>query len=99
MNLLYDGVPIVYGQRLMFVEANHGLFARHAWQRVTPAAYVETLTPALDHADRASPVRSYCAGFLPGSRKSVESMAARVEAGRVQAAHLTLEAAACSAIA
>ncbi len=55
------------------------------------AAYVETLTAALGHADRAAPFQSYCAGLLlPGERKSVEPMAARVEPQRVQAAHQSL---------
>ena len=55
------------------------------------AAYVETLTGALGHADRAAPFQSYCAGLLlPGERKSVEPMAARVEPQRVQAAHQSL---------
>jgi SRSO17 transposase len=53
--------------------------------------YVEAITSALGHADRASPFRSYCAGLLlPGDRKSVEPMAARVQPGRVQAAHQSL---------
>ena len=53
--------------------------------------YVETLTWALGHADRAVPFRSYCTGLLlPGARKSVEPMAARIEPGRVQAAHQSL---------
>ena len=60
--------------------ANHGF-----------AAYVEAITSALGHADRAAPFRSYCAGLLlPGDRKSVEPMAARVQPGRVQAAHQSL---------
>ncbi len=55
------------------------------------AAYVEAITSALGHADRAAPFRSYCAGLLlPGERKSVEPMAARVQPGRVQAAHQSL---------
>jgi len=55
------------------------------------AAYVEAITRALGHADRAAPFRSYCAGLLlPGDRKSVEPMAARLEPGRVQAAHQSL---------
>lgn len=55
------------------------------------AAYVEAITSALGHADRAAPFRSYCAGLLlPGDRKSIEPMAARVEPGRVQAAHQSL---------
>jgi SRSO17 transposase len=55
------------------------------------AAYVEGLSKALGHADRAAPLKAYCTGLLlPGARKSVEPMAARVEPGRVQAAHQSL---------
>ncbi len=54
-------------------------------------AYVEALTRSLGHADRGAPFRSYCTGLLlPGARKSVEPMAARVEPGRVRAAHQSL---------
>ena len=50
--------------------------------------YVEALGVALGHADRVAPARRYCAGLLlPGDRKSIEPMAARVEPGRVQAAY------------
>jgi SRSO17 transposase len=55
------------------------------------AAYVEMLASALGHADRVAPLKAYCTGLLlPGERKSVEPMAARVEPGRVQAAHQSL---------
>jgi len=55
------------------------------------AAYVETIASVLGHADRVAPLRSYCTGLLlPGDRKSIEPMAARVEPGRVQAAHQSL---------
>ena len=54
-------------------------------------SYVEALISSLGHADRAAPFRSYCTGLLlPGDRKSVEPMAARVQPGRVQAAHQSL---------
>jgi SRSO17 transposase len=54
-------------------------------------AYVERLSSALGHADRTTPFRSYCAGLiLPGDRKSVEPMAARIEPHRVQATHQSL---------
>jgi SRSO17 transposase len=54
-------------------------------------AYVEGLSSALGHADRTAPFRSYCAGLiLPGDRKSVEPMAARLEPLRVQATHQSL---------
>ena len=55
------------------------------------AGYVERLSSALGHADRKAPLKAYCTGLiLPGERKSVEPMAARVEPGRVQAAHQSL---------
>lgn len=55
------------------------------------AAYVEAVASVLGHADRDAPFRSYCTGLLlPGDRKSVEPMAARVEPWRVQAAHQSL---------
>jgi SRSO17 transposase len=55
------------------------------------AAYVEALRAVLGHADRAAPFQSYCTGLLlPGDRKSVEPMAARVQPGRLPAAHQSL---------
>ena len=55
------------------------------------AAYVEVITPVLGHADRMVPFQSYCAGLLlPGDRKGVEPMAARVQPARVQAAHQSM---------
>src|SRR3954463_8137420 len=53
--------------------------------------YVERLGDALGHADRRAPLRAYCTGLLlPGERKSVEPMAARVDPARVGAAHQSL---------
>jgi SRSO17 transposase len=53
--------------------------------------YVERLGDVLGHADRRQPLRAYCTGLLlPGERKSVEPMAARVEPFRVGAAHQSL---------
>ena len=53
--------------------------------------YVEGLTSVIGHADRKAPLKAYCTGLLlPGERKSVEPMAARVAPGRVQAAHQSL---------
>jgi SRSO17 transposase len=55
------------------------------------SAYVERLTRALGHADRVAPFRAYCVGLmLPGRRKSVEPIAARIEPARVGAAHQSL---------
>src|SRR5918911_597321 len=53
--------------------------------------YVERLGDVLGHADRRAPPRAYCTGLLlPGERKSVEPMAARVDPARVGAAHQSL---------
>ena len=55
------------------------------------AAYLEAITAVLGHASRVAPARAYCTGLLlPGERKSVEPMAARIEPDRVQAAHQSL---------
>ena len=53
--------------------------------------YVAALSATLGHADRDEPFRRYTTGLLlPLERKSVEPMAARVEPGRVSAAHQSL---------
>jgi SRSO17 transposase len=53
--------------------------------------YVGRLGDVLGHADRRAPLRAYATGLLlPGERKSVEPMAARVEPARVGAAHQSL---------
>jgi SRSO17 transposase len=53
--------------------------------------YIERLGDVLGHADRRAPLRSYTTGLLlPGERKSVEPMAARVDPLRVGAAHQSL---------
>lgn len=68
-----------------------GLGAKSRGSESRFTAYVEAIVAALGHADRAAPFRSYCTGLLlPGDRKSVEPMAARVQPGRVQAAHQSL---------
>jgi SRSO17 transposase len=55
------------------------------------AAFVEALSAAVGHADRVAPLRAYCTGLiLPGERKSIEPMAARIEPARVQAAHQSM---------
>ena len=55
------------------------------------ASYLEHLASSLGHADRRAPFGSYCKGLiLPGERKSVEPIAARVEPSRVQGAHQSL---------
>src|SRR6202008_4842328 len=43
------------------------------------AAYLDRLAQAAEHVDRVEPLKSYCKGLLlPGERKSVEPMAARL---------------------
>jgi SRSO17 transposase len=55
------------------------------------AAYVDALAGGLGHADRIAPMQAYCTGLLlPGERKSIEPMAARLEPHRAQAAHQSL---------
>ena len=55
------------------------------------AGYVEALSSAVGYADRKAPLKAYCTGLLlPGERKSVEPMAARVAPSRVPAAHQSL---------
>jgi SRSO17 transposase len=52
---------------------------------------VERLGDVLGHADRRGPLRAYTTGLLlPGERKSVEPMAARVDPARAGAAHQSL---------
>ena len=54
-------------------------------------AYVEALATTLAHADRKAPFSAYCRGLiLPGERKSVEPMAARLRPEQVSAAHQSL---------
>ena len=53
--------------------------------------YVDRLSQCLGHKDREGPFRRYCAGLLlPGERKSVEPMAARLSPGSVSAQHQSL---------
>ena len=54
-------------------------------------AYLDAILVELGHASRAASARAYCTGLLlPGERKSVEPMAARIEPARVQARHQSL---------
>ena len=55
------------------------------------AAYCEEIGDALEHADRRVPAQWYLKGLmLPGERKSVEPMAARVCPGNVSSAHQSM---------
>jgi len=60
-------------------------------QRQRFAAYLDSLAQAAGHLDRAVPLESYCTGLLlPGERKSVEPMAARLAPDDVQRTHQSL---------
>src|ERR1700704_1971976 len=53
--------------------------------------YVARLGEVIGHADRREPLRAYLSGLLlPGERKSVEPMAAKVDPLHVQARHQSL---------
>jgi len=55
------------------------------------AAYIEGLAEAAGHADRNVPLKNYCTGLLlPGERKSVEPMAARLAPANVRRMHQSL---------
>jgi SRSO17 transposase len=55
------------------------------------AAYLDRLAQAARHQDRAVPLKSYCTGLLlPGERKSVEPMAARLRPENVRQTHQSL---------
>ena len=55
------------------------------------AAYMNGLAQAAEHADRKIPLQNYCTGLLlPGERKSVEPMAARLAPGNVRRLHQSL---------
>ena len=55
------------------------------------AAYVDGLATAAGHEDRRAPLKDYCKGLLlPGERKSIEPMAARLNPSDVQATRQSL---------
>src|SRR3712207_973603 len=55
------------------------------------AAYLDEIASVLARVSRAAAARAYCTGLLlPGARKSVEPMAARIEPGLVGARHQSL---------
>jgi len=54
-------------------------------------AYLDRLAQAAGHLDRVVPLKSYCTGLLlPGERKSVEPMAARLCPDNVRQTHQSL---------
>jgi SRSO17 transposase len=60
-------------------------------QQKRVAAYLDRLAQAAGHLDRVVPLKSYCTGLLlPGERKSVEPMAARLCPDNVRQTHQSL---------
>ena len=54
-------------------------------------AYIEHMRNAVGHADRRESLIAYCAGLLlPGERKSVEPMAARLAPEDVSTKHQSM---------
>src|ERR1700710_3064015 len=54
-------------------------------------AYLERLKVSVGHADRYEPLRAYLSGLLlPGERKSVEPMAAKLDPLHVRARHQSM---------
>lgn len=54
-------------------------------------SYMEHLAAGLGHADRSTGLKGYCTGLmLPGARKSVEPMAARIDPRHASARHQSL---------
>jgi SRSO17 transposase len=57
------------------------------------AVYLDAIAGVLGHASRAASAQAYCTGLLlPGERKSIEPMAARLDPAHVQAKHQSLRA-------
>mgnify|MGYP001617500490 CR=1 FL=1 len=53
--------------------------------------YLDRLAQALGHRDRREPLRAYLTGLcLPGDRKSIEPMAARIDPRHVRARHQSM---------
>ena len=65
--------------------------ARRAEAAERLEGYLEGLGAAIGHADRREPLRAYVTGLLlPGERKSVEPMAARIDPRHVRARHQSM---------
>ena len=55
------------------------------------STYLRRLGDVIGHADRHEPLRAYISGLLlPGERKSIEPIAARVDPGHVRSRHQSL---------
>src|ERR1039458_6923115 len=73
---------------LVCMSANTGTSGARQ-QRLT--SYLDRMAEAAGHADRAVPLTLYCTGLLlPGERRSVEPMAARLAPSNVRRMHQSL---------
>src|SRR3954468_14203446 len=78
--------PLCYGSRAHCPIHDVERFSEKRFQQ-----YVDLLAGVLGHADRHEPLRLYTTGLLlPGERKSVEPMAARVDPRHVRSRHQSL---------
>jgi SRSO17 transposase len=70
---------------------SHAVPSSSAWSEKRFQLYIDRLADVLGHADRREPWRLYTTGLLlPGERKSVEPMAARVDPQNVRSRHQSL---------
>jgi SRSO17 transposase len=68
-----------------------GTFSTRDGQQKRFTFYLEKVATAAGHADRTIPLKNYCTGLLlPGERKSVEPMAARLAPENVGRMHQSL---------
>lgn len=78
----YQFLPIRWCRAAVGLDAEHG-------KRFE--AYVDRMADAVGHADRREPTRAYGEGLiLPGDRKGVEPMAARVDPLHVRSRHQSM---------
>jgi SRSO17 transposase len=77
-------IPDSFWGAAMDLRATKGVASRFA-------EFIEHLSGAIGHADRHGPLAAYCTGLLlPGERKSVEPMAARLAPDAIGAKHQSL---------
>src|SRR5579885_3082445 len=75
--LVLLGHKRTFGCRIVFVGSR---LSAPGPQEKRFAAYIEGLANAAGHEDRHAPLKDYCKGLLlPGERKSIEPMAARLD--------------------
>src|SRR5262249_8046880 len=76
---------------LVYLPRGDTALTRRARKHSTLSAYLDRLAHAAGHLDRVVPLKFYCTGLLlPGERKSVEPMAARLCPDNVRQTHQSL---------